>query len=62
VLVIGAEGSGLTRLIGERCDAVVRLPMRGRVGSLNASVAAGVALYTLLAAREDAPGGSGAGG
>jgi 23S rRNA (guanosine2251-2'-O)-methyltransferase len=52
VLVVGAEGGGLTRLVRERCDALVRLPMLGNVGSLNASVAAGVALYTLLAARE----------
>jgi len=51
VLVVGAEGGGLTRLVRERCDALVRLPMHGRVGSLNASVAAGVALYTLLSAR-----------
>jgi 23S rRNA (guanosine2251-2'-O)-methyltransferase len=52
VLVVGAEGDGLSRLVRERCDALVRLPMHGRVGSLNASVATGVALYTLLAARE----------
>lgn len=52
VLVIGAEGEGLSRLTRERCDALVSLPMRGHVGSLNASVAAGVALYTVLAARE----------
>jgi 23S rRNA (guanosine2251-2'-O)-methyltransferase len=52
VLVVGAEGGGLSRLVRERCDALVSLPMRGHVGSLNASVAAGVALYTLLAARE----------
>jgi 23S rRNA (guanosine2251-2'-O)-methyltransferase len=51
VLVVGAEGDGLARLTRERCDALVRLPMRGRVGSLNASVAAGVALYTLLDRR-----------
>jgi len=54
VLVVGAEGDGLSRLVRERCDALVRLPMHGNVGSLNASVAAGVALYTLLAARETA--------
>jgi 23S rRNA (guanosine2251-2'-O)-methyltransferase len=55
VLVVGAEGDGLSRLVRERCDALVRLPMEGNVGSLNASVAAGVALYTLLAARAAAP-------
>ena len=52
VLVVGAEGAGLSRLVRERCDALVRLPMRGRVGSLNASVAAGVALYELRRRRE----------
>jgi 23S rRNA (guanosine2251-2'-O)-methyltransferase len=51
VLVVGAEGHGLARLTRDRCDALVRLPMRGRVGSLNASVAAGVALYELLRHR-----------
>jgi 23S rRNA (guanosine2251-2'-O)-methyltransferase len=51
VLVVGAEGAGLARLVRDRCDALVRLPMRGRVGSLNASVAAGVALYELLRQR-----------
>lgn len=51
VLVIGAEGRGLSRLTRERCDALVRLPMRGRVASLNASVAAAVALYTILDRR-----------
>lgn len=56
VLVVGAEGSGLSRLTRDRCDALVTLPMRGHVGSLNASVAAGVALYTLRAARDAAGG------
>ena len=51
VLVVGAEGEGLSRLVRERCDALARLPIRGRVGSLNASVAAGVALYELLRHR-----------
>jgi 23S rRNA (guanosine2251-2'-O)-methyltransferase len=54
VLVVGAEGAGLARLTRERCDALVRLPMRGRVGSLNASVAAAVALYELLRCRATA--------
>jgi 23S rRNA (guanosine2251-2'-O)-methyltransferase len=54
VLVVGAEGQGLARLTRERCDALVKLPMRGHVGSLNASVAAGVALYELLRRRATA--------
>jgi 23S rRNA (guanosine2251-2'-O)-methyltransferase len=44
-LVVGSEGSGLRRLVREKCDFLVRLPMRGRVASLNASVAGSVALY-----------------
>ena len=51
VLVVGAEGRGLARLTRDACDQLVRLPMRGRVGSLNASVAAAVALYTVHAGR-----------
>jgi 23S rRNA (guanosine2251-2'-O)-methyltransferase len=51
VLVVGAEGKGLTRLVCETCDLRVRLPMRGKVDSLNVSVAGGIALYTALAAR-----------
>lgn len=54
VLVVGAEGSGLSRLTAETCDQLVRLPMRGRVGSLNASVATAVALYAIDAARHPA--------
>lgn len=45
VLVVGSEGSGLAHLSQVHCDQLVRLPMRGRVASLNASVAAGIALY-----------------
>jgi 23S rRNA (guanosine2251-2'-O)-methyltransferase len=52
VLVIGAEGRGLARLTAQSCDQTVRLPMRGAVGSLNASVAAGVALYEVARRRE----------
>jgi len=51
VLVVGAEGRGLARLTAESCDQLLRLPMRGSVGSLNASVAAAVALYAVHRAR-----------
>jgi 23S rRNA (guanosine2251-2'-O)-methyltransferase len=51
VLVVGAEGSGLSALTARTCDQLVRLPMRGAVGSLNASVAAAVALYEVLRRR-----------
>lgn len=44
-LVVGAEGAGLGRLVRERCDFLVRLPMAGQVASLNAAVAGSIALY-----------------
>lgn len=50
-LVMGSEGQGLRRLTRERCDRLVRLPMRGQVESLNVSVAAGVCLYEALRQR-----------
>lgn len=50
-IVVGAEGRGLSRLAAERCDLLVRLPMRGAVGSLNASVAAAVVLYEVRRRR-----------
>lgn len=51
VVVIGSEGEGMRHLTGESCDLVVRIPLRGSVSSLNASVAAGIVLHELL--RED---------
>ena len=53
-LVIGSEGDGLSRIVREKCDRLVGLPMRGKIGSLNASVAAGVLLYAVMGARERA--------
>lgn len=44
-LVVGAEGSGLARLTRDRCDFLIRLPMRGQIESLNAAVAGSIALY-----------------
>jgi len=51
LLVVGGEGRGLHRLVRERCDARVRLPMAGRVGSLNASAAAAALLYEVTRQR-----------
>jgi 23S rRNA (guanosine2251-2'-O)-methyltransferase len=50
-LVVGAEGTGLSRLVRERCDVVVRIPIDRATESLNVSVAAGIALYAAGAAR-----------
>lgn len=50
-LVIGSEGSGLRRLVRQRCDETVAIPLSGSVGSLNASVAAGVLLYAVNQGR-----------
>ncbi|SHE81677.1 23S rRNA (guanosine2251-2'-O)-methyltransferase [Desulforamulus putei DSM 12395] len=51
LLVIGGEGKGIGRLIKERCDMLVRLPMAGHVGSLNASVAAALLIYEVVRQR-----------
>ncbi|SNX96893.1 23S rRNA (guanosine2251-2'-O)-methyltransferase [Geodermatophilus sabuli] len=50
-LVVGAEGTGLSRLVRERCDVVVRIPIARDTESLNVSVAAGIALYAAASAR-----------
>lgn len=50
-LVIGAEGSGVSRLVKEQCDFVAGIPQRGEINSLNASVAAGVLMYEILRQR-----------
>ncbi len=51
LVVVGGEGRGVHRLVIERCDASVALPMAGRVGSLNAAAAAAVFLYEVLRQR-----------
>lgn len=50
-LVIGSEGNGVGRLIKEKCDITVSLPMLGKVNSLNASVAAGILMYEIVRQR-----------
>ena len=50
-LVIGSEGEGISRLTMEKCDRMLTLPMKGKIESLNASVAAGVLMYAVLGAR-----------
>jgi 23S rRNA (guanosine2251-2'-O)-methyltransferase len=51
VLVVGSEDTGLSRLVREACDAVVAIPISGSVESLNAGVAAGIALYEIARRR-----------
>ncbi|MBR3365004.1 MAG: RNA methyltransferase, partial [Solobacterium sp.] len=51
VLIIGNEGKGISRLLREKCDYIISLPMRGRIQSLNASVSAGILMYAIQARR-----------
>ncbi|HEY8562078.1 MAG TPA: 23S rRNA (guanosine(2251)-2'-O)-methyltransferase RlmB [Pyrinomonadaceae bacterium] len=52
-LVLGSEGKGLHRLVAENCDALVKIPMRGKIESLNVSVAAGVILFEAVRQRAE---------
>ena len=47
-LIIGNEGTGMSRLVRESCDFIARIPMYGKVNSLNASVAAGIMIYEVI--------------
>ncbi len=51
-LVIGSEGNGIRRLVKERCDNVVSIPMEGEINSLNASVAAGILIFESVRQRK----------
>lgn len=53
VLIIGSEGQGLGRLIKEKCDFLISLPMKGKINSLNASVAAGIIMFEAARQRAD---------
>ena len=51
-LVIGSEGKGVGRLVKEKCDVVLSMPMKGQINSLNASVAAGILMYEISKQRD----------
>lgn len=44
-IVIGSEGNGMSRLCKENCDFLIKIPMKGKITSLNASVSAGIVIY-----------------
>ena len=50
-IVIGSEGFGMSRLVKENCDFLVKIPMKGRITSLNASVSAGIIMYEVVKQR-----------
>lgn len=50
-LVIGSEGNGISKLVREKCDFIISIPMKGKLDSLNASVAAGIVIYEVVRQR-----------
>ena len=50
--VIGAEGNGISKLVRENCDFIVKIPLIGKINSLNASVAAGIVIYEVVRQRK----------
>lgn len=51
-IVIGSEGTGMSRLTKEKCDFMVKIPMKGKINSLNASVSAGIVMYEVVKNRK----------
>jgi 23S rRNA (guanosine2251-2'-O)-methyltransferase len=51
-IILGGEGSGISRLLRESCDAMISIPSLGRIDSLNVSVAAGVLFYEVMRQRK----------
>ncbi len=52
-IVIGSEGFGMSRLVKENCDFLIKIPMKGKISSLNASVSAGIVMYEVLNQRSN---------
>ena len=51
-IVIGSEGFGMSRLVKENCDILLKIPMKGNITSLNASVSSGIVLYEVVKQRD----------
>lgn len=52
-IVIGAEGNGISKLVSEKCDYIISIPMTGKINSLNASVAAGICIYEVVRQKNE---------
>ena len=52
VMIIGNEGTGISRIVREKCDFIISIPMIGKVNSLNASVSAGIVIYEVVRQRK----------
>ena len=52
-IVVGSEGFGMSRLVKENCDFLVKIPMKGKITSLNASVSAGIVMYEVVKQRKN---------
>ena len=51
-IVIGSEGFGISKIVKDACDFLVKIPMKGKVTSLNASVSAGIVIYEVVRQRK----------